>query len=468
MFRLLRYALVFLLAVAAFLWLQAHDGRVTFQWLGWQVEMQMLFALPALLALFVLLWVVEHGVRWVFALPDKWTRGHVERKRRKGYGAMLDGFTAIAAADASTARAMAKRAEKLLQQEDEQVLPVVLMLAAQAEQLHGNQAAAEEYYQAMLAHSSSEFLGLRGLLTNALRALPPGEHAPKQLHEATMLAERAYELKPETPWVVTTVLELHTREGRWRDAEKIIRRAQKKHVFDAIEASRLLAIVHYQQAMYCVEKQDDAQGVEHVQRAHKERVAFTPATDLLCVILDRQGARDKALRLLEKSWGHQPHPDLFKRHQQLTQAETPERRLKLTERLVKALPEHWESQMALAETALDAGHFSKAQNHLKAALSQRETIRLCRLMVRYEDEAFASGHAEKSLAEEWRFRMMDAQADARWGCDACQFMPTQWHANCTECGAFDHIHWHEPMVIQAGDSSEPGLLERSHMLRLPS
>jgi len=285
-----------------------------------------------------------------------------------------------------------------------------------------------------------------------------------------MLAERAYHLKPETPWVITTVLELYTREGRWQDAEKIIRRAQKKQVLDEVQAARLQAIVHYQQALRLIQKQQEDAALEHARKAHKERLAFAPATDVLAQLFEAQGGRDKAIKLLQKSWAHQPHPMLVKRHQQLVAGEPPERRLKFTEKLVRGLSDHWESQMALAEAALAARQFTKAQNHLKAALSQRETVRLCRLMVEYEEAAFEAGHAQTSHAEEWRFRMMEAQPDARWVCDACQFMPTGWHANCPECGAFDHIHWHEPLSIHTSseEHTPPDLIARSHMLEHPA
>ena len=88
--------------------------------------------------------------------------------------------------------------------------PLTLLLSAQAAQLEGDDHAARGYFEAMLDQPATAFLGLRGLLVQAERT---GDTA-----RALELAERAFALRPETPWVLTALLELQTRAGRWSDA----------------------------------------------------------------------------------------------------------------------------------------------------------------------------------------------------------------------------------------------------------
>ncbi len=47
--------------------------------------------------------------------------------------------------------------------------PLTLLLSAQAAQLNGDEQAARRYFTAMLDRAETEFLGLRGLVMQALR-----------------------------------------------------------------------------------------------------------------------------------------------------------------------------------------------------------------------------------------------------------------------------------------------------------
>src|SRR3546814_2760390 len=67
-----------------------------------------------------------------------------------------------------------------------------MLLSAQAAQLNGDETAARRYFEAMLEKDDTAFLGIRGLLTQALKA---GDDA-----EALRLARRAHRLRPDAAW----------------------------------------------------------------------------------------------------------------------------------------------------------------------------------------------------------------------------------------------------------------------------
>ena len=70
-----------------------------------------------------------------------------------------------------------------------------MLLSAKAAELHGDEKAAETFFRSMLEHPEAEFMGTRGLLDNAMRK--------GDTDDAKKLVERAYRLRPETPWVIT-------------------------------------------------------------------------------------------------------------------------------------------------------------------------------------------------------------------------------------------------------------------------
>ena len=92
----------------------------------------------------------------------------------------------------------------------------------------------------MLQHGETEFLGLRGLLAQAIK---DGDD-----QTALRLARRAYERRPNTPWVLATLFDLQARAGLWPEAQSTIGAMAKHKLIDRATANRRRAIVLHQQA----------------------------------------------------------------------------------------------------------------------------------------------------------------------------------------------------------------------------
>ena len=190
--------------------------------------------MPVLLAAVALIAAVAALIyrfwRALIGAPGTFGRWRRERRRRKGYVALTQGMVAVAAGDPDEARRQARRADVLLNEP-----PLTMLLSAQAAQLNGDENAAGRYFTQMLERSETEFLGLRGLLIQAMRK---GEHG-----RAIELARRARALRPKTPWVLTTLFELETRSGDWPAAADTLGRAQRAGALPAPQARRHEAAV---------------------------------------------------------------------------------------------------------------------------------------------------------------------------------------------------------------------------------
>src|SRR5208337_2920792 len=131
-----------------------------------------------------------------------------------GYRALTQGMVAVAAGEPREAQRFARRADLLLADP-----PLTLLLSAQAAQLDGDDAAAKKFFSAMLDRAETEFLGLRGLINQALRSGDRGT--------ALYLAERAMVLRPNTGWVVESLFDLEVRQVRWEAAWKTLTQVAK-------------------------------------------------------------------------------------------------------------------------------------------------------------------------------------------------------------------------------------------------
>ena len=226
-------------------------------------------------------------------------------------------MVAVAAGDAVEAQRQAKLAGNLLNDP-----PLTLLLEAQAAQLGGDEKAATRYFRAMIEHPEASFLGLRGLLMQALKA---GNDS-----EALRLARQAVTERPRTSWAVSTLLDLELRSGDWPQAEATLKRAEKLKVVESADAKRTRAVLLAEQART---SGDLDAAVARLREAVKLAPDLVPARALLAIDLARAGRGREAARTIEHGWVSSPHAELAAAYAQLDPAEEALARARRFERL---------------------------------------------------------------------------------------------------------------------------------------
>src|ERR1700744_4425448 len=225
-------AIVLLAAlIAGAVFVADRPGAVSLVWEGWRIDTSVNVLVVGVIIVAVIAAVLFNLLRLI--VRGLFSRGRRERRRRRGYRALSQGMVAVAAGDPAEAKRYARQADVLLAEP-----PLTLLLSAQAAQLNGDEKAAEKYFTAMLDRSESEFLGLRGLIMQALKR--------KDEAVALKLAERAKELRPKTQWVLASLFELQARAGKWVEAEATLGIAAKRKAVDAIESARHRAVMLYE------------------------------------------------------------------------------------------------------------------------------------------------------------------------------------------------------------------------------
>ena len=149
---------------------------------------------------------------------------------RRGYRELTQGLAAVAAGDGAEAQKHARKAEQLLAEP-----PLTLLLSAQAAQLAGDRDGAKRAFNAMLEDEQMAFLGLRGLIGQALRE---GDQS-----QALAYAERAFKLKPQTPWVVHSLFDMQAQIGQWKAAQETLDTGLRRKVVTADKGRTLKALL---------------------------------------------------------------------------------------------------------------------------------------------------------------------------------------------------------------------------------
>ena len=230
----MRRALVFAVLAAAAIfaayWLATNPGVVTVRWLGYEMTPSLGVLVVAVIVFSVALILLYRVIRGILRTPGRIGEALSSGRRKRGYKALSQGMVAVAAGDAQEAARWSRKADELLEDP-----PITLLLSAQAAQLNGDEKAAEKYFNAMLEKPETRFLGLRGLLMQALRE---GDH-----HRALGYVRQAHALRPKTPWVVTNLFELSERTGDLDGAAAALKQAVKIKAIDKPAAEHKGAVI---------------------------------------------------------------------------------------------------------------------------------------------------------------------------------------------------------------------------------
>jgi HemY protein len=427
---LLRTLLWFVLAAAAMfaaVWLAERPGTVTAEWHGWRLDTSVgvvLIAVVLLILLSIAVWLLY---RWIVGAPGALLDGWGESRRRRGYRALTQGLAAVAAGDGAEAQKNARKAEALLSEP-----PLTLLLSAQAAQLTDDRDGARKAFNAMLEDEQMAFLGLRGLIAQALRDGDQGQ--------ALAYAERAFKLRPQTPWVVHSLFDMQAQIGRWRDAQETLDAGLRRKVVTQEKGRTLKALLLVERSRTAEHDGNDADALGLAREAFglaPERIAVSSR---LAELQIKTGDSRRAMRTLERAWALAPHPDLAALYLKSSGEADPLKRVGIVRKLVAQKPDDLESNLALAQAALDAGLWGEARRYLDAAGGTNPPVRVCRLMAEVEERA----QSDQAKVHEWLARTATAPADKAWRCSACGAHHEAWRSVCESCGAFGTLHWRAP------------------------
>ncbi|MCE2927458.1 MAG: hypothetical protein LW823_07455 [Rickettsiales bacterium] len=415
-------------------WVADHPGHVTMHWSGYRIDTSIAF-LIAIFALGIFIFAYLYILaRALVLMPVNFSRRRQVSCYQQGLSELTYSVAALAASDIKNAQSHTQKAEKLLGQ-----TPLTLLLSAQIARLQGDDTKTQALLTKMLEHKETEYLAAQSLSEAASRQ--------ELFSKAVPLAERARKVNPRDKHPALQLIALHLKLEEWQQATQAITAAYRSGALLRSEKKRYLGLAALQQGRKALDaaQLDTASACAKIALSYLPE--FVPSIQLSARTSIALGKGEQAIKLIFSHWKSAAHPELAA-ILRLAMAKEPEaRQLKLAEKLVSLLPEHPESQLALAETAIKHKAWAKARQALRAALSKQESMRACKLMAYVEQGEFA----DSSAAGRWLTRSSEAQPDAAWSCDRCGDRTDSWHTHCSHCGAFDSYVWKDqsPLVYQA-------------------
>lgn len=435
MFRAIWFLLKLGLLVAAAVWLAENPGELSMTWLGYKVDTSVAFLVLVMLVLATLFALLYRFWRSIVTAPTALSRYYYYRRRDKGYDAITRGLLHVAAGDPDGAAKQAGKASAYLPDP-----PLSKLLSAQAALMKGDNDKAHKLFEDMAGDRDSAFLGLRGLVADAVRN--------KDWEAALGYARRAASIVPKSEWALTTLFDLETRTARWRDAETTLKKALKAGVIDKDSWRRHQVALQLGLSLSAEENGDDAKAMHLAKSANRQDRSAPHAALRYARMLHKVGRRGAAVKVIEKTWSSAPHPGLARLWVDLApapkkKADANERamaKVKWYNRLAALNPASSTSAALAAEAALDASLWGEARQHLERALENEPSAEIFRLMARLE----RGENKDDDKAQYWMERAATAMPDKVWQCGACGHIDEEWTPLCPECGAFNTLSWGHP------------------------
>lgn len=415
--------LILALAVAAAWGLREMGGTVEVVVGEWFLAID----LPVLLVLLALGFLLLHGLLGGLRALASWParrRARLEALRRaEGEQAITRALVALAAGTVSAARAEVKRARARLGD-----TPQLLLLAAEAERLAGREDRAAEAYAALAARPEARFLGLRGLLRQAI--------AREDWAEAQRLAREAEAAVPDATWVREERQRIALRRKDWQEALALAPPGK---------ARAPLALAAALQA------EDAAAAAALEKEAFAADPGFVPGALAHARRLAAQGQKRRAQAVLEQAWAANPHPDLAEEY--LRELGDLLARARAAEQLVHRNPTHPESRLLLARTWTAASLTGRARAELEALLASGQADRRAyQAMIELELLEQGEGPEGRAAEARWLRAAATAPPPPAWRCEDCGAEVARWLPDCPACGAVGRIAWlpaHPPRAVRA-------------------
>lgn len=430
---LLLLAIVFFLALV-FAYLADNPGTVSLVWQGTLVEVSLITAIAATVALIALVmlawWIIKGIVRAPSAIVDQ-RRG---RTRDKGYRALSEGMLALGAGDVRQARELARQADRRLGHTRE---PMVLLLEAQtalAEERHDD---ARGLFDEMLEMKETRPLALRGLFLEAQRE---GEHAA-----ARHYAERAASLSPHHLWATDACIEYATLDEDYDRALELVDDQERTKSVDKAEAVRKRAVLLAGKAMGELDSNPEA-ARDHARQAHKLDPTLVPATITEAQAHIRLDEHRKASQCLTDTWKRTTHPEVADLYMNVKPGSSAQTRLSRAKELAAMRDDDVEALLAVAHAALDADEIELAREKATEAVRKEPREGAFLLLADIEEAANGSG----ARVRHWLQAALRAPRDPAWIADG--YVSETWAPVSPVTGRFDAFEWRRPARELEGQS----------------
>ncbi len=228
---------------------------------------------------------------------------------------------------------------------------------------------------------------------------------------------------------------LYKKGGLWREAKYLIAEYDSKHFKDELQ-KRDIALINTALASESYQKKNFSEAIKYAKIALKAENNFLPAFEIMLKSWIKRGFAFKARWMIKNLWRENPNLILAEIFDLTNRKSSKKSRIKAMKKLAALNSESALGNVASGQVAYKVGEYRIAKELLNLSLTQTRTNRAYKLLAFIEKAENNIDGYRKNLA---KAKMLEQ--DDRYICNSCTTITSKWSAKCDFCGSYDSLEW---------------------------
>ena len=285
----------------------------------------------------------------------------------------------------------------------------------------------EQLSQKLIQNEDIQLVGMKAALEAQLEK--------KEFNDALKTVNQAFEVRQDLYWVVGSAFLLRAKNNDWLGALEVLESSIDKSITPPQKASRLKAVALYELSKEAQKENDQTKFYKFITQAIEENPKLVPAAlDLADFYIKNDSQKRKAERVLCKIWSLNPTYEIAQKYLNLFEKDTKQERIQRMEKL--ALSNNLRpslNNLLLAELYTKAKKFAKAKTECKIFLLKNPAT---------EKMASLISQLDRKNTQKTKDLIKDCPKDFQWVCANCGTVHNSWEPICKQCSEIGRIYWH--------------------------
>ncbi len=289
----------------------------------------------------------------------------------------------------------------------------------------------EQLSQKLIQNEDIQLVGMKAALEAQMEK--------KEFNEALKTVNKAFEIRQDLYWVVGSAFLLRAQNKDWLGALEVLESGVDKNIIPSLKANRLKAVGFYELAKQALKDDDKTKFYKFITQALDVNPKLIPAAlDLADFYIKNDKQKRKAEQVLQKIWRENPCYEVAISYLEMFNKDTIAERIQRMEKLALMNNKRPSlNNLLLAELYIKARKFAKAKAECRIFLLKNPaTEKIASILSILEKKT------NKKTLQKSNDVVIDYPRDFQWVCANCGHIHEKWEPICDKCDEIGRIYWH--------------------------
>ena len=316
---------------------------------------------------------------------------------------------------------------------DDAIIDILMMKIYKAEKNFDKMG---ELSQKLMQNEDIQLVGMKAALEAQVEK--------KEFNEALQTVNQAFGVRQDLYWVIGSAFLLRARSGDWSGALEVLQAGIDKNITPEPKARRLKAVALYELAKQAKDSGDKTNYFKFITQALNENNKLVPAAlDLAEYYIKNDQQKQKAQSVLYDMWVNNPTYEVAQAYLKLYPKDSHSEKIQRLEKMALANSKRPSlNNLLLAELYIKYRKFAKAKTECKMFLLKNPaTTKMVELLHEMRSKQLKNKKVTARVKKE-DIALENCPKDFQWMCAKCRHTSDKWEPICPKCGEIGRSYWH--------------------------